>query len=92
MNRELKGFMAKFDIHYSNLANVLGLAETTIGKKVRNESFDQKEIKQLIDYFKQYDRNADFSIFFEKEVTQQVTERGERFVHPLTEQRRKNRK
>ena len=66
MNRELKGFMAKFDIHYENLAEVLGSTTTTIGKKVRTESFNQKEIKQLIDYFKQYDKNADFSIFFEK--------------------------
>lgn len=66
MNRELRGFMAKFDIHYENLAKVLGTTKTTIGKKVRTESFNQKEIRQLIDYFKQYDKDADFSIFFEK--------------------------
>lgn len=66
MNRELKGFMAKFDIHYDNLAEVLNLSVNTIGKKIRNETFDQKEIKQLVDYFQRYDREADFSIFFKK--------------------------
>lgn len=66
MNRELKGFMAKFDIHYENLAKVLHLSTNTVGKKIRTETFDQKEIKQLVEYFRQYDREADFSIFFKK--------------------------
>lgn len=65
MNRELKGFMAKFEIKNKNLASELGLSENTVGIKIREEKFSQSEIKKLIKYFKSYDSQADSSIFFE---------------------------
>lgn len=66
MNRELKGFMAKFDITYQNISVVLGYSINTIGNKIRNESFDQKEIKKLVEYFRNYDSLVTESIFFGK--------------------------
>lgn len=66
MNRELKGFMAKYDITYRNLSKELGLSANTIGKKIRNGTFDQEEIEKLISYLRKYDSSAGYDLFFNK--------------------------
>jgi hypothetical protein len=64
MNRELKGFMAKYGITYKNLSKALGLSTNTIGKKIRNGSFDQEEIEKTVKYLQQYDSHAGYDLFF----------------------------
>lgn len=66
MNKYLKGFMAMYNITYQHLSKELGVSTNTIGSKIRNGTFSQDEINILVSYFKKYDTNADYSIFFKK--------------------------
>ena len=65
MNRELKGFMAKHDITQLMLSKELHVSIRTISTKIKNKNFTQKEIENLITYFRKYDKQANLNIFFE---------------------------
>ena len=65
MTRELKGFLAKFDITYHNLAKELDVSTGTICNKMKNDSFTQCDINKLLKYFARYDNSVTSSIFFD---------------------------
>lgn len=66
MNRGLKGFLAKYDITHEMIGRELNLTANTIGKKIKNNKFNQREILILVKYFQKFNKNIDYNIFFEE--------------------------
>ncbi len=61
--RSLKGILADCDLTQQELADAIGMARSTLCRKIRQRSFKPPEIRKICDYLKIRDPREIYEIF-----------------------------